>query len=107
MNKNKKEILLLPCYEHDVREYVKRCNAHISLTPVYKLTPEEEKEFQEEENKINKLFVPGGRKLLNNQEHIFVEALADMDVPDDETKFKSYMTKYFKQSPSAERSIYA
>ncbi len=51
MNKNKKEILLLPCYEHDVREYVKRCNAHIPLTPVYKLTPEEELEFQEEERR--------------------------------------------------------
>ena len=25
----KKLILLLPCYEHDIREYVKRCNAHI------------------------------------------------------------------------------
>lgn len=25
----KKPILLLPCYEHDIREYVKRCNAHI------------------------------------------------------------------------------
>ena len=107
MNKNKKEILLLPCYEHDVREYVKRCNTHIPLTPVYKLTPEEEKEFQEEKNKINKLFVPGGCELLNNQEHIFVEAFADMEVPDDETKFKSYMTKYFKQAPSAERSMYA
>ena len=27
--KNKKEILLLPCYEHDLREYKKRCNNHI------------------------------------------------------------------------------
>jgi|TARA_Y100000294_G_C8455560_1_gene296428 hypothetical protein len=25
MNKNKKEILLLPCYEHDIREYKKYC----------------------------------------------------------------------------------
>jgi hypothetical protein len=28
MNK-KKETLLLPCYEHDIREYIKRCNAHV------------------------------------------------------------------------------
>ena len=47
-NENKKEIFLLPCYEHDIREYVKRCNAHISLTPVYQLTPEEEKAEGEE-----------------------------------------------------------
>ena len=46
-----KKILLLPCYEHDVREYVKRCNAHIPLTPVYKLTPEEELEFQEDQRR--------------------------------------------------------
>ena len=46
-----KKLLLLPCYEHDVREYVKRCNQHIPLTPVYKLTPEEELEFQEEERR--------------------------------------------------------
>ena len=60
-----------------------------------------------EEAKINSIgFVQGGRELLNNQEHIFVEALADMEVPDDETKFKNYMTKYFKQAPSAERSMY-
>ena len=45
------EILLLPCYEHDMREYVKRCYAHIPLTPVYQLTPEEEKEFQEDQKR--------------------------------------------------------
>jgi len=49
------EILLLPCYEHDMREYVKRCYAHIPLTPVYQLTPEEEKEFQEENRKAELL----------------------------------------------------
>ena len=45
------EILLLPCYEHDMREYVKRCYEHIPLTPVYQLTPEEEKEFQEDQKR--------------------------------------------------------
>ena len=45
------EILLLPCYEHDMREYVKRCYTHIPLTPVYQLTPEEEKEFQEDQKR--------------------------------------------------------
>ena len=54
-NKNKKEIFLLPCYEHDIREYVKRCNAHIPLTPVYQLTPEEEKEFQEDKKRCELL----------------------------------------------------
>ena len=51
MEKNKKEILLLPCYEHDIREYVKRCYSHIPLTPVCQLTPEEEKEFQEDKRR--------------------------------------------------------
>ena len=50
MNSKKEEIKLLPCYEHDIREYVKRCNAHIPLTPVSQLTPKEEKEFQEDQN---------------------------------------------------------
>ena len=54
-NENKKEIFLLPCYEHDIREYIKRCNAHIPLTPVCELTPEEEKEFQEENRKAELL----------------------------------------------------
>ena len=49
------EILLLPCYEHDMREYVKRCYAHIPLTPVYQLTPEEEKEFQEDKKRCELL----------------------------------------------------
>ena len=49
------EILLLPCYEHDIREYVKRCNAHIPLTPVYQLTPDEEKEFQEDNKRAKHL----------------------------------------------------
>ncbi len=101
-----KKLLLLPCYEHDVREYVKRCNAHIPLqSPVH--SEEDIKEFEEHEAKINKLFVQGGRELLNNQEHIFVEALAEMEIPDDETIYNNYMTKYFKHSPSAERSSYA
>jgi len=51
MENKKTNILLLPCYEHDIREYVKRCNAHIPLTPVYQLTPEEEKEFQEDQKR--------------------------------------------------------
>ena len=55
MEKNKKEILLLPCYEHDIREYVKRCYSHIPLTPVYQLTPQEEKEFQEENKRARLL----------------------------------------------------
>ena len=46
-----KKILLLPCYEHDIREYIKRCNALIPLTPVYQLTPEEEKGFQEDQKR--------------------------------------------------------
>ena len=46
-----KKILLLPCYEHDIIEYVKRCNAHIPLTHVYKLKPEEELEFQEDQRR--------------------------------------------------------
>ena len=46
-----KKILLLPCYEHDIREYIKRCNTHIPLTPVYQLTPEEEKGFQEDQKR--------------------------------------------------------
>ena len=50
-----KKLLLLPCYEHDIREYVKRCNAHIPLTPVYKLTPEEELEFQEDQRRCRLL----------------------------------------------------
>ena len=50
-----KKLLLLPCYEHDIIEYVKRCNAHIPLTPVYQLTPEEEKEFQEDKKRCELL----------------------------------------------------
>ena len=49
MENKKTNILLLPCYEHDIREYVKRCNAHIPLTPVYQLTPEEEVEAEADE----------------------------------------------------------
>ena len=57
MNKKEEETkmnktqLLLPCYEHDIREYVKGCYAHIPLTPVYQLTSEEEKEFQEDQRR--------------------------------------------------------
>ena len=34
-----------------IREYVKRCNSHIPLTPVYQLTPEEKKGFQEDQKR--------------------------------------------------------
>ena len=44
-----KKLLLLPCYEHDIREYAK---SHMpELTSVYKLTPEEELEFQEDQRR--------------------------------------------------------
>ena len=61
-------------------------------------------EWLAEEKKINAIgFVKGGRELLNNQEHIFVEALAEMEVLDDETKFDNLLTKYF---PNARKGVY-
>ena len=49
MKNIKENILLLPCYEHDIREYAK---SHMPpLTPVYQLTSEEEKEFQEDKRR--------------------------------------------------------
>jgi ribosome assembly protein YihI (activator of Der GTPase) len=45
--KMKKTQLLLPCYEHDIREWWEQ---HLPpLTSVYKLTPEEELEAKEDE----------------------------------------------------------
>ncbi len=84
MENKKTNILLLPCYEHDIREYVKRCNAHIPLTPVYQLTPEEEKEFQEDSKRA---------KLLDKLE--YGESIDEKDLDKDE-KFLIWKMKYLK-----------
>ncbi len=84
MENKKTNILLLPCYEHDIREYVKRCNAHIPLTPVYQLTPEEEKEFQEDSKRA---------KLLDKLE--CGESIDKKDLDKDE-KFLIWKMKYLK-----------
>ena len=76
------EILLLPCYEHDMREYVKRCYAHIPLTPVYQLTPEEEKEFQEDQKR---------GELLDKLE--YGEPIDEKELSQDE-KFIIWIIKY-------------
>ena len=61
-------------------------------------------EWLAEEKKINSIgFVKGGRELLDSQEHIFVEALAEMEVLDDEIKFDNLLTKYF---PNARKEVY-
>jgi hypothetical protein len=60
--------LLLPCYEHDLREYVKRCYWHIPLTPVYKLTPKEEKEATEDDRRAMLLDKLECGKLINKKE---------------------------------------
>ena len=60
-------------------------------------------EWLTEEKKINSIgFVKGGRELLNNQEHIFVEALAEIEVLDYEAKFDNLLTKYF---PNARKGV--
>ena len=69
--------LLLPCYEHDMREYVKRCYWHIPLTPVYKLTAEEEKEAAEDDKRailLDKLEYgdPINEKELNKDEKFII-----------------------------------
>tara|TARA_Y100001938_G_C8003728_1_gene386186 strand:+ start:793 stop:1050 length:258 start_codon:yes stop_codon:yes gene_type:complete len=84
MENKKTNILLLPCYEHDIREYVKRCNAHIPLTPVYQLTPDEEKEFQEENKRA---------KLLDKLES--GESIDEKDLDKDE-KFLIWKMRYLK-----------
>jgi len=84
MENKKTNILLLPCYEHDIREYVKRCNAHIPLTPVYQLTPDEEKEFQEDNKRA---------KLLDKLE--CGESIDKKDLDKDE-KFLIWKMKYLK-----------
>ena len=84
MENKKTNILLLPCYEHDIREYVKRCNAHIPLTPVYQLTPDEEKEFQEENKRA---------KLLDKLES--GESIDKKDLDKDE-KFLIWKMRYLK-----------
>jgi|TARA_Y100000296_G_C5136134_1_gene238288 pyruvate/2-oxoacid:ferredoxin oxidoreductase beta subunit len=78
MKKNKRPQLLLPCYEHWYREWAqfyKEYNwvqyegskqwyfVESIMTPVYKLTPEEEKEFKEENRKAELL-----NKLENEEE---------------------------------------
>ena len=66
INKNKKEIFLLPCYEHDIREYAK---SHMPpLTSVYKLTPEEELEAQEDERQGRLLDKLENGEPINKQE---------------------------------------
>ena len=84
MENKKTNILLLPCYEHDIREYVKRCNTHIPLTPVYQLTPDEEKEFQEDNKRA---------KLLDKLE--CGESIDKKDLDKDE-KFLIWKMKYLK-----------
>jgi len=61
-----KKLLLLPCYEHDIREYAKQ---HMPpLTSVYKLTPEEELEFQEDERQGRLLDKLENGEPINKQE---------------------------------------
>ena len=56
----------------------------------------QEIEGNEEEAKINSIgFTPKGRQILNDQEHIFVEALSEMEVLSDEQKFEKLKQKYF------------
>ena len=56
----------------------------------------QEIEVQEQETKINSIgFTPKGRQILNDQEHIFVEALSEMEVLSDEQKFEKLKQKYF------------
>jgi hypothetical protein len=46
--------------------------------------------------KINSIgFTSKGRQILNDQEHIFVEALSEMEVLSDEQKFEKLKQKYF------------
>jgi len=52
-----------------------------------------------EEAQINAIgFVKGGRKILNDQEHIFVEAFSEMEVLTQEQQLELHKKKYFNKS---------
>ena len=52
-----------------------------------------------EEAQINAIgFVEGGRKILNDQEHIFVEAFSEMEVLTQEQQLELHKKKYFNKS---------
>ena len=52
-----------------------------------------------EEAQINAIgFVEGGRKILNDQEHIFVEAFSEMEVLSQEQLLELHKKKYFNKS---------
>ena len=54
-----------------------------------------------EEAQINAIgFVKGGRKILNDQEHIFVEAFSEMEVLTQEQQLELHKKKYFNKSKS-------
>ena len=52
-----------------------------------------------EEAQINAIgFVKGGRKILDDQEHIFVEAFSEMEVLTQEQQLELHKKKYFNKS---------
>ena len=52
-----------------------------------------------EEAQINAIgFVKGGRKILDDQEHIFVEAFSEMEVLSQEQLLELHKKKYFNKS---------
>ena len=52
-----------------------------------------------EEAQINAIgFVEGGRKILDDQEHIFVEAFSEMEVLTQEQLLELHKKKYFNKS---------
>ena len=52
-----------------------------------------------EEAQINAIgFVKGGRKILDDQEHIFVEAFSEMEVLTQEQLLELHKKKYFNKS---------
>lgn len=82
MKTKKEEIKLLPCYEHWFREWVEFYKNHkwvqlengrwqfveSEITPVYKLTPEEELEAQEDERRSRLLQKLEDGEPINKQE---------------------------------------
>ena len=51
-----------------------------------------------EEAQINAIgFVKGGRKILDDQEHIFVEAFSEMEVLSQEQLLELHKKKYFSK----------
>jgi hypothetical protein len=96
MKNKKEEIKLLPCYEHWYRQWVEFYKNHkwvqgengrwefieFPITPIPQLTPEEEKEFQEENRKAELL------EQLENGEEIKQEELNQED------KFMIWKIKY-------------